>query len=271
MPRKKVCYLATTLTICGLIASNPIFAATTTTTDPSATPHESRLFDMPSWLHPVLTASGGMAIAQVGKSQTLTMSNDFSTYQYANNGAHSSQVFWGGFLGTEIPLRPQWGLQLGIGYYAPSTFYSGTGILTQGIDAPSSDQYPYNYKVISRQLLAEGKLLWSVKERYHPYASLGIGAAFNRAYSYAVTIPAFTTFSPQFTNHSNTSFSYNVGVGMDVDINKNWRAGAGYRFTDLGKADLGLGQIDVTPFTSALTQSHLYAQEVMAQLTYLIS
>lgn len=262
---RKKCLLAI-LAIYGLVAAIPIFAATKTfPVKPVLCSHA-----MPWWLHPVMTISGGIATAQVGRTQTLTMDDDFTTYAYAKNGAYSSKMIWGTFIGTEIPLHPDWALQLGFGYYQPASFSSGTGILTQGIDESSSDQYPYSYQVISRQLLAEGKLLWRVKERFHPFATLGLGAAFNYAYNYTVTIPPFTAFSPQFTSHSNTAFSYSVGAGMDIDINKNWRIGGGYRYTDLGKTKLGAGLIDATPFTSTLTQSNLYAQEVMANITYLI-
>jgi opacity protein-like surface antigen len=105
----------------------------------------------------------------------------------------------------------------------------------------------------------------------HPFASVGIGAAFNQAYGYSTNVPAFLTFTPQFASHQTTSFTYSVGLGMDFDVEKNWRLGANYRFTDLGKANLGAGNIDVFPFTSTLTQSHLYAQEVMAHVTYLFN
>jgi hypothetical protein len=47
--------------------------------------------------------------------------------------------------------------------------------------------------------------------------------------------------------------------------------GIGYRFADLGNVSLGSGYVDVTPFTPVLAQQHLYAQEVLAQLSYLIS
>lgn len=74
-----------------------------------------------------------------------------------------------------------------------------------------------------------------------------------------------------FTNNTNMSFAYSLGVGIDVDIQKNWRLGVGYRFANLGQADLGRGVIDTTLFTSTLLQSNLYAQACVVQLTYLFS
>jgi opacity protein-like surface antigen len=225
----------------------------------------------PWWLNPIATLTSGVATARVGQTQTLTQANDFSSYHYAANGSHFSQILWGGFMGTEFPVYPQWDLAVGVGYYQPSNFSSGNGVLTQGIDARSSDQYIYSYKAKSQQLLAEVKLLWSAQERFHPYISAGLGAAFNRAYGYTTNVPPFVTFTPEFTSHSTTAFSYSLGAGVDMDIHKNWRVGVGYRFSDLGKVGLGSGDIDVIPFSPVLSQQHLYAQEVMAQLSYLIS
>jgi opacity protein-like surface antigen len=125
--------------------------------------------------------------------------------------------------------------------------------------------------VKSSQLLAEGKLLWNVKEFLHPYATFGLGVAFNDASSYSTNVPPFVTFTPQFTNHINAAFSYSIGLGMDIDVYKRWRLGTGYRFTDLGKANLGMGPVDLTPFTSSLSQPHLYTQEIVVQLSYLLS
>jgi|GEM_PF-3640525 len=285
LTEKRINYLASTLlaTLCfAMMVSSPTLAATTnttttttktktdTTTTTKTETAEITKQTLPWWLHPVITVSGGIATTHVGQSQTLRMEGDFTTYQYTRSGDHSTRKIFGGFIGTEVPLFPKWTLQTGLGFYQPSSFSSGNGNLIQGINVPSSNQFPYHYKVKSRQLLVEWKLLWSVRERFHPYASLGIGAAFNRTYAYTADLPPFFTFTPQFTAHTNTSLSTSFGVGIDVDIHKKWRLGAGYRFTDLGKGNLGLGLIDTTPFASALAQSHLYTNEFMAHLTYLI-
>ncbi len=253
------------LTIVGLAIQTTDLQAT----EPVSKQRPSTLFAKRWWFSPVLTVSSGAEFAKVGSSQTLSMNGDFTTYQYASSGSSSNQAFWGGFLGTEISLQQQRFLQLGISFYAPNSFSSGTGILTQGVDPASSDQFTYHYKVKNRLFLAEAKLLGKVKEHLHPYVSLGLGAAFNQAYAYTTNVPFSLTFTPEFTNHSTTSFAYSVGVGIDVDIHQNWRLGAGYRFVGLGQANLGNGLIDTTSFTSTLTQSNLYAQTVMAQLTYL--
>jgi opacity protein-like surface antigen len=225
----------------------------------------------PWWFSPLVTVSGGIEAARPGSSQTLNMSSDFITYQYNSSDASSNRLLLGIFAGTEIPLQQQRTLQLGLGFYSPGSFSSGRGILTQGVDPGSSDQYTYNYKVKNNLLLAEGKLSCTMQQILHPYALAGLGVSFNNAYSYTTTVPPFLTFTPEFTNNTNTSWAYSLGVGIDVDIQKNWRLGVGYRFANLGQANLGPGLIDTTLFTSTLFQSNLYAQACLMQLTYLFS
>jgi opacity protein-like surface antigen len=253
----KYCFSLALFIVNTLLSATPVWALTAKT----------------GWVNPVFTLSSGVGIAKLGTSQSLSMPSDFTQYNYTIGNSHSTQMLWGVFVGTEIPLRPLWAAQVGIGFYQPSSFNTKSGVLTQGVDAASSDRYPYNYNVKSRQLLLEAKLLWQYKERFHPYALVGLGAAFNNTYGFDVNIPpccSCSTFTPAFTNQNTTSFSYSVGLGIDVDIEKNWRAGVGYRFAGLGKANLGLGFIDTTPFSSTLKQSNLYAQEILAHLTYLV-
>lgn len=223
----------------------------------------------PFSVHPVITISAGAAVAKVGQSQTLTMDGDFTEYRYSAGDSHSNQLLGGVFVGTESFLSPRWGLQFGLGFYIPKRF-SAEGILSQGIDIPSSDLFTYRYKVRTSQLLVEGKLLYIIREQFYPYVVLGLGTAFNRAYDYSTTVPPFLTFTPQFMDHKTTHFSYSVGAGLDINVLTSLRLGAGYRFADFGKTNLGDGTIDVLPFTSTLQQSHLYVHQAMVQLTYLI-
>jgi opacity protein-like surface antigen len=229
------------------------------------------LFAAPWWYHPVLTLTGGASSAEVGQSQTLTMAGDFTLYNYARTNSNSWRALFGGFVGTEFPITSTLDLQTGIAYYQPGNGYKGKGILTQGVDAPSADIFNYSYSVATRQLLLEGKLLWHVREKFRPYISLGLGAAFNSAYAYTVDTPPFLTFTPQFSSNNNTNFSYSVGAGVDYAIKQNWRIGAAYRFASYGKANLGRGPLDTIQFIPVLKQSNLYSQEVIGQLTYLIS
>lgn len=221
-----------------------------------------------SW-RPILSVTGGVAITEnTGRSQTLPII-DSSLYAYQANNSDQSKVLFGGLVGVEMMIDPAWAFQLGLSYYQPATF-TAKGQLTQGADPQSSDVFDYQYDMISRQLLLETKILFTWC-RYHPYFSMGLGVGFNSAENYEVDFPPFLTFTPIFSNHSTETFTYNVGVGLDVDLDANWRIGLGYRFTDLGKVGLGNGMIDTVPTHSTLSQGRWYANEVVAQLTFLMN
>jgi hypothetical protein len=115
-----------TLTLTFLAAHSAFAAATV---ESPATTRSTSLFSFiqhgPWWLHPVLTVSTGIATTRVGQSQTLTNNGDVSQYQYSRANQRSSELMWGGFVGTEIPLNQQWAVQVGLGYYQPQSFSSG--------------------------------------------------------------------------------------------------------------------------------------------------
>ncbi|MEO7049215.1 MAG: outer membrane beta-barrel protein [Ferruginibacter sp.] len=160
-------------------------------------------------------------------------------------------------------------MQTGLGYDQASNF-EAKGSLAQGADAQSEDQYSYHYSVLARQVLVEGKLLYRFRERYFPYFLLGLGTAFNKASSYGTNVPPFSTFTRQYQNNTQTSFSYAIGLGVDVDVINHLRLGIGYRFADFGQVQLGKSTIDTTSVGGTLTQTHLYANEILAQLTFVI-
>lgn len=225
-----------------------------------------------SFCHTVASIGGGIAIASnVGRSQTFPIVNpvadEFFTYT-ANRPTQTVGAF-DGFLGTEWTFHPKWALQLGLGYNQAWNFRA-KGSLLQGADTQSADQYSYHYDILTRQLLVESKLLYLYKERYHPYVLLGLGAAFNNTTDYSTNVPPFLTFTRQYQNNTQTSFTYNVGAGIDVDILEHLRLGLGYRFADFGQVKLGNASIDTTNVNGTLTQTHLYASEILAQLTIVV-
>jgi opacity protein-like surface antigen len=220
--------------------------------------------------HPVVTASGGfMTTSGAGESQTFQPINA-STYAYNADRATHTQGILGGFIGSEFNIKPNVAMQIGVGYYQSLSFPT-TGSIVQGPDAQSSDQYDYSYNITSRQLLVEGKLSMLIKDRLHPYVAAGLGASFNTAHEYKTNVPPFLTFSPAFSGNTSHGFTYTVGMGMDIDLMKNVRGGVGYRFSDLGRTDLGSAVIDVVPISNRYKQAHLYTHQFLAQLTYLLS
>ncbi len=228
-----------------------------------------------SW-RPVLTLSAAAAFSDdVGASEFIPIIDPIEDefFDYSAHQSNQSKFLFGVFLGAEFFLNPSWNLQSGFSYYQPLLFHS-EGIVTQGLDDLSADSFPYQYDIQVRQVLFENKLLynWMVQSLpLHPYVSAGIGIGINSARNYQIIIaPEFSTFSNQFTNDTNTDFSYRVGLGVDVDLTKRIRLGVGYRFADFGKVGLGNASIDDIPTDNNLSQSHLYTNEVMGQLTFIM-
>lgn len=230
-------------------------------------PHFSQASITLKNVKPLVSLAVGDAIARLPQGQVLNMPNDYTTYSYQTRSSFTEQVTWGIWGGGQFVALNN--LEIGLGYYHPNMF-SVNGNVVQGVDPASSDQFKYTYRINSQQLLVEGKFLQNYRD-YYPYISLGLGAAFNRAYGYKTSVPLFLTFTPEFTPHTTTSFSYTLGLGVDKQISPHWRMGLGYRFADYGQVGLGNGLVDETLFTKALSQSHFYIQTVLVQLTYSFS
>jgi opacity protein-like surface antigen len=235
----------------------------------SVTTFEDYLRD--SFRHPIVNFSLGAAFnSDAGESKNIPAHGGvFSYYNYTAHNVDQSQPLFGAFLGAEFSINPEWSAQGGFGYYEPSAFHV-KGVVTQGVNVASQNQYSYYYHIQTRQFLAEGKVLYNWL-RYHPYLAAGIGAALNESENYNVNIqPPFTTFSNQFGDNSTTSFTYSVGFGVDVDITEQARLGIGYRFAGLGKACTGNGMIDTVATSNTLSQDHLYSNEILAQFTFVL-
>ncbi len=214
-------------------------------------------------VYPVMTLTSGVSIATLGKSVSFPFG--VSQYSYAADSSASSAFLGGIFLGAEIPNQSV-DIQVGIGYYQ-TTQFNASGLLTQGVSPATSNTYPYSYQMSSSQFLVETKILTMPQKIYHPYVTAGLGAAINNVYHFQETYPMFLTFTPLYNSNSNTNFTYSIGTGLDVDAGSHVRLGVGYRFTDLGQANLGSGLIDDIPISNRLTQANVFANEVFAQLT----
>lgn len=217
-------------------------------------------------LEPIFTFTAGASISPLGQSQSFTPL-DLCHYHYKPQNSNTTHMLWGGFVGSEVKRSTMWRFIAGLGYYQPISL-STQGTLTQGADAASDDTYHYRYQTQSQQLLAEGKLYWIAKNNMQPFMMLGIGGAFNKTSDYQTSVPPFLEFTPVFSNHSQTHFTYAFGPGMDISVSKSFKIGMSYRFTDLGSANTGRARIDNIPISSALKQSHLYANQILAQFTY---
>ncbi len=100
-----------------------------------------------------------------------------------------------------------------------------------------------------------------------PWISGSIGVGFNRANGfYSIPLISEAVVQNNFSNHTQTSFTYTVGAGIQKIINSNWQAGVGYEFADWGQSYLNKapGQI----LGNGLSLSHLYTNGLMFNITY---
>jgi opacity protein-like surface antigen len=218
-------------------------------------------------LQPVINFTVGGFIAQLGQTQTLSPL-DLCHYVYQPNHNATETVLWGGFIGTKLLEFQSKELVLGLGYYQPNNLLS-QGSLIQGSDAISNHSYLYQYQVKSQQLLAETRLSWTNLAKVHPFIMLGVGATFNQTSNFQTNVPAFFEFTPKFANHQQTNFSYALGPGIDFVLTPSVKVGVSYRFTDLGSIKTGSGVIDEIPISNRLNQSQMYANQVLAQFTFI--
>lgn len=218
--------------------------------------------------HTVLTLLGGKTWTHVGKSQSFEPLPDLSfNYNASNTNQHKRT--WGVFIGEEFRLNPWWAIQLGGSYYQIAGFQP-SGLLIQGFVPAPLVQSNYSYSVRSKQFYLESKLLANLFGIIHPYVSAGAGKAYNQVYGYQIANQLIGPITPLYTSKTNVNFTYSVGTGIDLDLTRNLRLGAGYRFADLGKVNLGEGTVSGLGVDMTLKQKHLYAKQLFAQITLVI-
>ena len=221
---------------------------------------------------PVISLGTGLGIyGNLGRSQSFPILNPITDeyYDYTPQTESQSNAIYDFFIGGEWRWQ-HWGVQPGIGYSQIGIPYQVTGNFLQGADAQSSDTYQYQYKVSSKQLMAEAKLFYTYKKYWNPYLFLGVGEAFNAAYGYMTTVPPFLTFTREYQDKRINAFSYALGVGLDINLSRRVRFGFGYRYVNAGKSQLGPATIDGTSVSGTLNQKTIYTNEVLAQLSFLL-
>jgi opacity protein-like surface antigen len=230
--------------------------------------HDTSMREVRKW-RPVLGFSYGQTkISSLGKPVYIPISNASTDefYNYAPNAPTAKSISYTLFFGFEHAIFSNWRIQTGLAYYKTSQFAT-SGILTQGADTASQDTYGYHYNVSPQSLLLEAKLLYSIRERYHPYVLFGLGPAFNKAHDFGTTVPYNLAFTRAYADHVAASLSYTFGMGVDVNVTSKIRLGLGYRMMDLGTAQFGQSSIDGTAVSKTLSQTHIRASEIMLQLT----
>jgi opacity protein-like surface antigen len=228
----------------------------------------ANFFSDPCWNVMVSIGAGAAITSNAGCSQSFPIENPVTDefYTYTAHKTTQTQAIFDVFLGAEWHATPCWRLQFGVDYITPA-FFTAKGSLIQGADVQSENSYAYQYLMKTQQLYFEGKCIYTDLCYFSPYLFMGLGAAFNKAYRFSTTVPDTITFTRIYKDHTNTSFSYAVGAGIDFEIFSNIHLDVCYRFANMGRVALGSATIDDIPVKGTLTQSHLYANQVLAQIT----
>jgi opacity protein-like surface antigen len=219
--------------------------------------------------HPLAAISGGVTnTINLGKSTSFPIinPNQDEFYQYSPNHKVQTKASGEIFLGGEHLFYNPWLMQAGVAYTQSAMFHP-QGSLVQGADVQSQDQYQYQFDLLTRQVMLQTKWMHLTHERFYPYVLLGLGAAINTASHYTTTVPPTLTFTRVYSNKTSTGFAYRIGVGIDIDVAKHLRVGLAYRIADLGNSKLGSATIDGNKVQGSLSQSAIYSNEFLAQLT----
>lgn len=252
-----------------LVSSNTY--ATATSTQVNLFGHTCSLRN----LHSVFSLVGGYAaLKPTSGSQTFAGTDD-DQFIYHNNGASKSTGLVGVFAGIEWqPSTISLINRLGIEYdYVNSIQINGASSV--GVQGDTLTPYTYHYHDQNQQVLLVAKVLWMPEKCYHPYAMIGLGAAFNRLYGFttSTTQQGSINLTPTFSSNTNTAFAYSLGLGMEVNVNSNMHIGIGYRFSDFGKSTFNDGVVSFNDYQAAvpfsLKNNHTYANQLIIDLNFL--
>lgn len=222
--------------------------------------------------HAVIGLGGGVInTTNLGKNQYFPILDPVTDqfFEYVPQDKSQTKKNFEAYLGVERSISSTWMIQSGIAYTQSGSF-DLKGNLVQGVDVQSSDQFDYQYKMRTQQILAQGKLMYSKLHKFYPYALLGLGVSFNSATNFSTSVPPLITFTREYQNNTSSAFAYRIGAGVDMDITQHIRIGASYRFANLGLIKLGSATINGISVSGQLSQSNLYVNEGLIQLTYVI-
>lgn len=100
-----------------------------------------------------------------------------------------------------------------------------------------------------------------------PWVNGRLGVGFNRSHNFTNTPLIFEALpNANFSNHTNTTFTYTIGAGVQKLLNTHWQIRVGYEFADWGRS--GLGRAPGQTTNSGLELNNIYTSEVMYNLTY---
>ena len=232
-----------------------------------AKPHEQDLLaDL--YLRPyVITVSAGPAWTSAGQTQSYRLQSNIKNTYSANLNTSSLGV---GelFFGWQSRLRTMYYGQLGLAVTG-SSMVKLSGDVWAFAD-PDYNNFNYTYDVNQLRLSLKGKMINQepiTRLCILPYISASIGLGFNRSYNYTATSKLYEELpGPDFTDNTVTNYVATIGIGMQRQLNKHWQAGIGYECADWGESQLG--RAPGQTLNSGITLTHIYAHELLFNLTY---
>ena len=130
------------------------------------------------------------------------------------------------------------------------------------------DQFSIGIDIQHTHVAVKGKLLADAGFWLIPWVSGSLGVGFNDAHGFHSAPLIFEALpTPDFSSHTQTTFTYTVGAGVQKALNAHWQVGAGYEFADWGKSSLGRAPEQTQ--NSGLALNHLYTNGVLFNLTYI--
>ncbi len=220
---------------------------------------------MPEW-RPVISLSGGATWAKAGDTQTFFLAPDIEkTYwaQKTSKGLATGELF----LGMQKLLSSEIQAQLGLALAATANT-NLQGEIWDDAD-PQFNNYVYQYKIQHSRIALKGKLIADKGYWAMPYLSGSVGVGFNRAHEFTNTPVIFEALpNNNFSDHTQSAFTYTIGLGLQKAIDTHWQFGLGYEFADWGKSQLNRAQEQT--FNTGLKLSHLYTNGVLLNVTYVM-
>jgi opacity protein-like surface antigen len=211
------------------------------------------------------TLAAGPAWESAGETQTFFLAPSIEKTYTSNHSTHAlgeGEVF----LGIQHPVRNSWTGQIGLSVVATSNTRISGNIWDDA--SPEFNNFTYHYQVQHTHVALKGKLLAENGYIVTPWVSGSVGVGFNNAYRYNNTPIIFEAVqNPNFSSHTQTTFSYTVGAGVERAVSTHWRAGIGYEFESWGKSQLNRAPSQT--LGNGLKLSNLYTNGFLLNITYL--
>lgn len=219
----------------------------------------------PMTSHPfVIGFTGGVMWASGGSNQQFYLLSDVQKAYLANRYTDTvvtGEIFAGMGFDFTRDMQAQLGLAL-----AMNSSIGLNGDVLEDAD-PDLNNYNYYYKMRSTRLSIKGKLLKQMAYGLAPYATASAGIAFNNAHGFKeVSKISEEVPPPFFQDNTKTSFTYALGLGLQKVLTKNWSAGLGYEYADLGR--FSLSPAPGQTVGSGLSESHLSTHSALINFTF---